>query len=345
MMKAVVFDPQTVAPQIVHDLLKPQPGPGELVIRLHAAALNHRDLHITNPRNTQSFIYGSDGAGEVDGIGEGVLGWQTGDPVIINPQISCLSCQYCLKGEHALCESGRVLGGTSWNGTFSHYVKIPARNAVKKPSHLTFAQAAALPLAFGTAWRALITQAALKPGETVLIQGIGGGVALFCLQIAVQIGARVIVTSGSTEKLDKAIALGAFAGIHYKEEDVAKRVHELTGGTGADVVISSSGEAISSGISAAAKKGRIVQFAFIGNMLPVFDVDSLMFKQLSLFGSAMHTYSEFTEAIRFVERTQLMPVISHTYSLEEAPSAFHLLRDSAQFGKIVLTHFFNESKN
>ncbi|MGE5705065.1 MAG: alcohol dehydrogenase catalytic domain-containing protein [Clostridia bacterium] len=337
MMKAVVFDPQSVAPQIVHDLLKPQPGPGELVIRLHAAALNHRDLHITNPRNTQSFIYGSDGAGEVEGIGEGVLGWQTGDPVIINPQISCLSCQYCLKGEHALCESGRVLGGTSWNGTFAHYVKIPARNAVKKPPHLTFAQAAALPLAFGTAWRALITQAALKPGETVLIQGIGGGVALFCLQIAVQIGARVIVTSGSTEKLAEAFRMGAFAGIHYRDEDVAQRVLALTSGKGADVVISSSGEAFSACIAAAGKQARLVHYAYMGNTLPAFDLDMLMSKQLSLYGSAMHTYPEFAEAMAFVESTRLVPVISHTFRLEEAKAAFQLLRDSGQFGKILLT--------
>jgi zinc-binding alcohol dehydrogenase/oxidoreductase len=336
-MKAVVFNPERVKPELVKNHEIPVAGHHEVVIRLYAAALNHRDLHITNPRNMQPFVYGSDGAGVIEEVGEGVTGWTKGQAVIINPQISCMQCKYCLMGEHSLCDTGRVLGGVAWNGTFAEFVKVPSRNVVKMPDHLTFVEAAALPLALGTAWRALISQAALKPSDTVLIQGIGGGVALFCLQIASYLGAKVIVTSGSTEKLQKAAELGAYAGINYKEENVVDRVMELTNGEGAHVVVASNGVAVQEGIMAASKKGRVVQYAYIGNPLPHFNVDVLMGKQVSLYGTAMHTYPEFEEAIRFYTETKQKPIISEVLPLEEAETAFAMLKNTSQFGKVVLS--------
>jgi zinc-binding alcohol dehydrogenase/oxidoreductase len=336
-MKAIIFNPEQVKPEIVENYEKPVAGHNEVVIRIHAAALNHRDLNITNPNNKQSFIYGSDGAGVIEEVGEGVTGWTKGQAVMINPQISCMQCKYCLMGEHSLCDTGRVLGGVAWNGTFAEFVKVPVRNLVKMPEHLTFTEAAAIPLALGTAWRALITKASLKPSDTVLIQGIGGGVALFCLQIARHLGARVIVTSGTNEKLQKAAELGAYAGINYREENVVQRVKELTNGEGANVVVASNGVAVQEGILAASKKGRIVQFAYIGSPIPNFHADVLMGKQLSLHGTAMHSYPEFEEAIRFFAETKQKPVISEVLPFEEAQTAFSMLKNSTQFGKVVLS--------
>ncbi|MGO0063444.1 alcohol dehydrogenase catalytic domain-containing protein [Brevibacillus fluminis] len=336
-MKAVAFDVNQVAPALFHEWEKPQPDAGEVLIRLHAAALNHRDINITNPKNKVSFVYGSDGAGVVEKIGEGVTGWSPGDEVILNAMVACLTCPACLAGEHSLCENESLLGGRIWGGTFAEYIKVPARNVVPKPDHLTMTQAAALPMAFGTAWRALITQARLTPGDTVLIQGIGGGVALACLQIAVGMGARVIVTSGSADKLQKAINMGAYAGIHYKEEDVAARTKELTGGKGADVIVASTGDVLSNSIQAAAKKGRIVQFSYIGKPVESFDVDQLMFRQLALIGSAMHTHGEFEAVLRFVHEKKIVPIVSEIRPLEEFADAFASMRQASQFGKIVLT--------
>lgn len=336
-MKAIIFNPEEVKPEFVQNYEKPVAGHNEAVVRIQAAALNHRDLNITNPINKQPFIYGSDGAGVIEEVGEGVTGWTTGQAVIINSQISCMQCKYCLMGEHSLCENGRVLGGLTWNGTFAEFVKVPVRNLVKKPEHLTFVEAAALPLALGTAWRALITQASLKPSDTVLIQGIGGGVALFCLQIASYLGAKVIVTSGSNEKLQKAAELGAYAGINYREENVVERVMELTNGEGANVVVASNGEAIQEGMMAASKKGRIVQYAYIGKPVPSFNIDLLMGKQLALYGSAMHTYPEFEDAIHFFTSTKQKPIISEVLPLEEFQTAFTILKNSSQFGKVVLS--------
>jgi len=336
-MKAVIFNPHTVAPEVVADWPIPQPDEGEVVVRLHAASLNHRDLNLTNPRIQKSFVYGSDGAGVIEQIGSGVTNWQTGEEVIINSLLACGSCSYCLKGEHSMCETGSVLGGPAYDGTFAEYVKVPARNLVRKPAHLRFAEAAALPMAFGTAWRALITRARLLPGETLLIHGIGGGLALYSLQLAVSLGAKVIVTSGSDEKITKALQMGAYAGIHYRNEDVAARVRELTDGAGVDVVMASHGETVPISLEAAKPQGRIIHTPFTGKALASFPIDEIMFKELSLIGSQMHTHPEFMDAMRFVEMVKLMPVISHEIPLAQAVEAFNLMHESAQFGKIILT--------
>lgn len=243
-MKAVVFNEKAIAPTLVQDWKKPEANKGEVVVLLKAAALNHRDLNITNPNNKSPVIFGSDGAGLVEQIGEGVNGFQIGDEVILNSMVTCMECPACRSGDHANCVDSRLISGPTWGGTLAEYIKVPARNVVKKPGHLTMEQAAALPMAMGTAWRALMTQGKLKPGNTVLIQGIGGGVALACLQIAVKMGARVIVTSGSMEKLTKALELGAAAGIHYKEENIVERVKQLTNGAGVDIAVASTGDVV-----------------------------------------------------------------------------------------------------
>lgn len=336
-MKAVVFNEQTVAPIMVKDWAIPEPTQGEVLIQLKAAALNHRDLNITNPNNKVRWVYGSDGAGIVVMVGEGVDGIQVGDEVIINSMVTCMECPACLSGDHANCLNHRIVGGLTWNGTFAEYTKVPARNIVKKPQHLSFTQAAALPMAMGTAWRALVTQGKLTEGQTVLIQGIGGGVALACLQIAVEMGAKVIVTSGSREKLEKALQLGAAAAIHYKEEDVAERVQQLTDGLGAHLVVASTGDVVSTSIKAVRQGGRILQFAYVGKPLDAIDVDTIMAKQSSFIGTAMHSYQEFDDVIKFINYNKIVPVVSEVFPIEEYEQAFDSMKSSRQFGKIVVT--------
>lgn len=335
-MRAVVFNPQEVAP-VFSEWTSPVAGHGEVVIRVRAAALNHRDLNITRRGNNHPFVYGSDVAGVIEAIGTGVIDLQVGDEVIVNTFITCGRCKYCVSGQEARCEQDYLLGGPMWPGSFAERVRVPAVNVVKKPQHLSFVEAAALPMAFGTAWHAVVSKARLQAGETILIQGIGGGVALAAMQIALALGARVIVTSSSDEKLRKAIQLGATAGIHYRREDVAARVKELTNGEGAHVSLSSSGhESVGIAIEAGATGGRIAQYAYLGSNLPSFDVDTVMYKQLSLFGSTLSINPEFEQAINLVNEHHIVPVVSTVLPFENALDAFQHMRDGVQFGKIVI---------
>lgn len=326
-----MYNPISVEPEL-REVNVPSIGEHEVLIKVRAAALNHRDLHITNPNNKKEFIYGSDGAGEIIEVGKSVKNWTKGDQVIINSQISCMECEYCLRGEHSLCDAGSVLGGVKWPGTFADYVKVPSVNAAPKPIHLSYAEAAALPLALGTAWRALITKAKLKPGESMLIQGIGGGVALYCLQIASAIGAKVFVSSGSDDKIRRAVILGALDGFNYKS--AAQDPMSLSE-KGYDVIVSSSAASIESSIRYAKKGGRIVQFSYLGNAIPQFDIDAVMGKQLQIIGSAMHTYSEFIEMLRYVEQSKLVPIISRRLPLDHFHEGFKEMENGNQFGKIV----------
>jgi zinc-binding alcohol dehydrogenase/oxidoreductase len=335
-MKAIVFNPESVAPEI-KEWVNPNPGPNEVVVQVYAAALNHRDLNITKPGVDVEFVYGSDASGKIVQIGENVRDWNIGDEVIVNSYISCLECENCLNGNHTYCAHGRVLGGVAWAGSFAEYVKVPATSILKKPKHLNFQESAAIPLSFGTAWRAMTTRANIKPGESVFIQGIGGGVSLYCMQIAIAMGCKVVVSSSSDEKLTKAKEMGAWEGINYKKEDVLERVNKLTDGHGFDVIVSSFGGSVPLSVEAAKVGGRIVQFAYLGKQLSTFDVDRIMGKQLSLLGTGDHTYHEFQQALNFIENTKLSPVVSDVYPFERFAEAFELMEKGSQFGKIIIS--------
>lgn len=317
----------------------PEPGPGEVVVRLHAAALNHRDLFLVRGARRLGggpFVPGSDGAGTVAAVGPGVQDWQVGAPVVVNPALFCGRCRFCLQGEQSLCDRFEILGGPR-DGTWAQYVRVPAANVHPKPDHLNDEEAAALPLALGTAWRALITRAALRPGETVLIHGIGGGVALYCLQIAVAMGARAIVTSSSADKLQRALEMGAAAAINYRSEDVAQRVLELTAGLGADVVVDSGGEVtLPISLAAVRRGGRIVNFGATTGAQATLAVRDLFWKQVSLIGSTMMTPAEFAAALAFVAQHRLRPVVSAVLPLAQAGEALAIMEQGRQFGKLVL---------
>ncbi|MFT4415604.1 alcohol dehydrogenase catalytic domain-containing protein [Fredinandcohnia humi] len=335
-MKAIVFNPELSKP-VIEEWPYPIPGPNEVVVKIHSAALNHRDVNIKNsPYTKDKFVFGSDGAGTIFQVGENVEDVMVGDEVILNTYISCLKCEDCLSGNHTFCSSGRVLGGLAWPGTFAEYVKVPAQNVAKKPKHLSFTLSAALALSFGTAWRALFSKAKIKPGDSLLIQGIGGGVSLYCLQIAVAFGCHVIVTSSSNQKIEAAIKMGAVAGINYKENNVLEEIKKVTNNKGVDIVVSSYGGSVPLSIDAAKFGGKIIQFAYLGDTLPTFEIDKIMMKQLSLMGTGDHTYQEFKQALNFIETHKVIPTISEVFSFNDFEKAFQLMEDGKQFGKIVL---------
>lgn len=334
-MKAIVYSTAESKP-VLGEWPKPEPGPDEVVIRIHSAALNRRDLNITRTGLPEPFVYGSDGAGTIDAVGDRVREWRIGDEVIINSYVSCMVCRSCMAGEHTYCEQGRVLGSLAWPGTFAEFVRVPARNIERKPRHLDFRQAAALPLSFGTAWRALITRAKLRPGQSVFIQGIGGGVSLYALQIAVAMGCRAVVSSSSYEKLSKAMKAGACAGIHYKEQDVVAEANKLTDGRGFDVIVSSHAGTLPQSLEACSVGGKIIQYAYLGDKLAQLAIDTLMMKQISLIGTGDHTYREFQQGLAFVNQTKLIPTVSQVFAFERVEEAFACMRNGEQFGKIVL---------
>ncbi|MFN2383691.1 MAG: zinc-binding dehydrogenase [Gemmatimonadota bacterium] len=325
----------------VGDVPIPVPGPEEVRLRLAAAALNHLDLWVRRgiPGIELAFphVPGADGAGVVDAVGEGVTDWSAGDEVVIQPGLFCGRCEFCSRGEESLCVRYRLLG-EHVGGTLAEAVVVPAVNLYRKPDALGWGAAAAFPLAYQTAWRLVMTAGALQPGETVLIHGIGGGVAAAALQISVLAGASVYVTSSSTEKLERARGLGAAAGIHYPTERVRDRIRELTGRRGVDLVVDNVGAATwGESIECVRRGGRISTCgATTGNEAPT-PINRVYWKQIAIQGSTMANRREFDTVLGLVAGGQLVPLIDSTFPLADAPAAFARLERGAQFGKIVIT--------
>jgi NADPH:quinone reductase-like Zn-dependent oxidoreductase len=310
----------------------PQAGPGEAVVRLRAAALNHRDVWIKLGQYAGlkfPCIPGSDGAGVVEIIGAGVDAAWLGREVILYPGLDWGS------RESAQGEGFSILG-LPRDGTLAEKVAVPAANLAPKPAHLTWEEAAALPLAGLTAHRALFARARLKPDDRVLITGIGGGVALFALQFAVVQGAEVFVTSGSAEKISRAVALGATGGANYQEAGWAAALAKAHGPF--DVIVDSAGgEGFNDLIELAAPGGRIVFYgATRGNPSDV-ALRKIFWRQLSLQGSTMGSPCDFAGMIEFVALHRLKPIVSEVFPLARAAEAFALLERGGQFGKIVVT--------
>lgn len=323
-------------PVSIQEVEKPIAGAGEVVVKLKAATLNHRDVFVQQglyPGMKLPVIIGSDGAGIVSEIGEGVSEEWLGKEVIINPSHNWGP------DPRFYGKAFRILGMPE-NGTFAEYVKVAAKYLYAKPAHLSFEAAAAVPLVGLTAWRALMSRAGMKPGERVLITGIGGGAALFALQFAVAIGGEVWVTSGSDEKIEKAIALGAKGGVNYKDPNWAKNLIAATGGDRSgyfDVIIDSAGgPSFAKLIDVATAGGRICFFGgTTGNITDIIPA-KVFFKQLNIFGSTMGTEAEFAEMVRFVEEKQIQPILDETFTLDEAEIALRHMDNGTQFGKILL---------
>jgi NADPH:quinone reductase-like Zn-dependent oxidoreductase len=322
------------------DLPEPAPNAGEVVVDVKAAALNRLDLFVLRGIPgidlAMPHVGGADGAGVVAAVGDGVSGWSVGDEVVLNPGVWCGACEFCRRGDESLCVRFGLLGEHR-PGTFAERVRVPAASLGRKPSHLTWVEAAAFPLVYLTAWRMLVTRARLEAGETVLIHGIGGGVALAALAIAKRLGARAIVTSGSAEKLRRARELGADEAIDYTAADVAKQVRGLTGRRGVDVVVESTGAATwMASLRSACKGGRIVTCGATTGPQPAEEIRLIFWNQLSILGSTMGSVADWRSMIDAVERWGLRPAIDSAHRLADGRAAYERLERRDQFGKIVL---------
>jgi NADPH:quinone reductase-like Zn-dependent oxidoreductase len=309
-------------------------------VRVLAAALNHIDLFVVgglpNVRITPPWIVGSDAMGIVDQVADDVSEVAVGDTVLINPGVSDRTCAYCLAGEQPLCPRFSILG-EQLPGTIAEYLVVPAVNVRRVAPDADPAEGAAFTLSTLTAWRMLTSRARLLSGEHVLIWGIGGGVALACLQIAKLLGAHVTVTSGSDAKLERAVALGADATINHRSVDVGKEMRSRTGKRGVDVVVDTVGEATwSQSLGALARRGRLVTCGGPSGPMVTTDVRRLFWNQWSILGSTMGNDAEFDAIVEHFRAGRLLPPVDSVYKLEEGREAFERMAGAEQFGKLVI---------
>jgi NADPH:quinone reductase-like Zn-dependent oxidoreductase len=312
----------------------------QVLVQVRAAALNRLDLFVAGglPGATYSFphILGSDGAGVVRAVGSAVDQVTPGDRVMVNPTLSCRHCAQCQGGDDALCIRLRVIG-EHCPGTAAEYIVLPAENLAPVPAKMPWPEAASFSLATLTAWRMLTTRARLQRGETVLIRGIGGGVALAALQIAILLGARTIVTSRSNSKLETAKRLGADEALNHHEVDIATEVRRLTGGQGADVVVDSAGEeSWPVSLRSLRRGGRLVVCGATTGPLVSLDLRRLFWHQWSVLGSTLGSRREYGEILERAEAGKLWPVIDQVVPLDRALVAFERLQRGEQMGKLVL---------
>jgi len=307
------------------DAPDPEAGDDEVLIRLRAASLNHLDVWVRKglPSAPKPRILGADGAGTVEWFGDAVSGFEAGQRVVINPGVIA---------------NGRMhVVGEAMDGTHAELVAIPARNVYPIPDELSFEEAAAFPLVFETAYRMLATKAGLDAGETVFVWGIGGGVASASLVLGKALGARVIVTSSSSEKLARARELGADETIDHASEDVRARMKELTGGRGADVVVETVGDATwKTSLEVAAQQGRIVVCGATSGPNPPAGLHRIWWKELAVIGSTMGSAADFEACLELVTSGRARPVIDEVFPLSDVRAAHERLESGRQLGKIVL---------
>jgi NADPH:quinone reductase-like Zn-dependent oxidoreductase len=327
-MKAVIFQSKD-QPLEIREIPQPVPCNGELLIRLHYAALNHLDLWIWKEEILkQPVIPGSDGSGIVVETGAGVDRAWIGKEVIINPSL------YWGDNENYFNDNYEILGNPT-NGTFADYITIPSSYVYEKPVHLSLKQAAALPLAALTAYRALFTKAKLLPQDKVLITGIGGGAALFLLQMAVAAGASVYVTSSSEMKMEKAMQMGAKGAYNYKDENWVGKARTETGGF--DVIVDSAGGNGFAQLTEVARAGaRIVLFGRTAGNMNNIRPGLIYNKQLQIMGTVMGTPKEFGSMLAFYSEHKLQPVLGREFSLENIQAAAEYMQTAQHFGKIML---------
>ncbi|MDH3241538.1 MAG: zinc-binding dehydrogenase [Alphaproteobacteria bacterium] len=338
-MKAVVLERRGADGVRIGDFPDPARPPGNAVIRVRAAALNHADLYMRDDgrgiTHELPMVLGLDAAGEVVEA-DPDSGLTPGQRVMSYPMEFCGTCPQCQAGEQPWCENLRIIGEQR-HGTYGEYLSAKAGCFLPVPDTLDWHQAAALPAAYMTAWRMMFGKAPLLPHETVLIHGVGGGVALACLQMAAMVGARAIVTSGSADKLARAEELGAVAGIDYRDNTVWKAVMDLTQGRGVDMVIDNVGAATwGDSLRAAAWGGRIVTCGTTSGAQPPADLQRVFVRQLRIFGSTAANLAEYRALLRTVAEGRLLPVIDSVHPMDGALEALARMAKAEQFGKIVL---------
>jgi NADPH:quinone reductase-like Zn-dependent oxidoreductase len=340
-MKAAVIHEHGELDKIcVEDIPEPTARDGEVLVDVKAAALNHLDVWVRKGGRSSlamPHVLGSDASGVVSVVGDDVGNVQVGDEVILDPGLSCGLCEFCRRGEQSLCTSYGIVGLTR-QGTFAEKVVVPAVCINPKPTFLSFEEAAALPLAHLTAYRMLVGRAQIQPGESVLIHGIGGGVAIDALKIVRGSGGVAIVTSSHDWKLDKAREMGAAATINYANEDVAARVKEITDGRGVDICFDTVGAAtFETNFHSVRKGGRIVHCGVTTGATAQINIQALYWNQVTLLGSTMGSREDFRGMLAMVAANEIHPVIDSVAPLENIAELTARMEAGDQFGKLVLT--------
>lgn len=315
-------------------------SPDDVIVRLKAAALNQTDMQIrqgsSDQRSCLPRILGSEGAGVVAAVGSAVKDFKAGDAVCLYPRRGCGACRACRTDRQSPCEQPHRLGETV-DGTYAEYVRLGGENCFPMPAGFSYEESAAIAVDFLCAWRMLITDAELKPGELVLIRGIGDGVATAALQLAVRLGAHAIVTADNAAKIAKAQALGAAHGIDEQSQDFPPEVRRLTAKRGVDVVVDCmGGENWPKSFAALARGGRLVTCGASAGAQPATDLRRIFWHHLKVFGSALGSRAELRQALNFLEATATKPVIDKVFPLAQAAVAQQRLAAGQHFGKIVL---------
>ena len=341
-MKAIVFH-EHGDPSVLHytDVNEPHLHPNEVLVRVHACALNHLDLWVRRGLPGVPIplphIPGSDVAGEVAKIGPEVHNVHIGQKVVLAPGVTCGRCPACVSGRDNLCRDYSNLGFMT-DGGCAEYVRCPEVNCMPYPENLDWVHAAAVPLVFQTAWHMLVSRAQLQPGESVLILAAGSGVGSAAIQIAKFFGARVIATAGSDEKLEKAKQIGADEAIHHGIMPIAKEVRRLTNNHGVDVVFEHVGTATwDESVKSLAPAGRLVTCGATTGYDAKIDLRFLFTRQLSIMGSYMGNKSELRTVLKLVAQGRLAPIVDKVWPLHDCIAAHNYLEKGKQFGKVVLT--------
>lgn len=340
-MKAVVFYQCGDASQIrIAEVPDPIIGPGQALIRVHASAFNHIELWALHGPADDSYHFpmwtGSDIAGVIESLAPDVSGWSVGDAVVVNPSLSCGKCARCLKGEVSQCDDYDILG-VNGNGGNAEYVVANVDKLMRIPPGFDFVTAAAGPLAYQTAWRAVVKRAKLQKGEDVLVLGASGGVAVAAIQISKMLGARVFAITSSAEKMEKVRLAGADFAVDRTASDPFDEVRRLTHGRGVDLVVENVG-ALTWGESQKIlrKGGRIVTYGRTTGREATTNLSLLFWNEQTHIGSTMGSLNDFREVMELIFNGTIKPVIDSVYSLEEAAEAYARYERGDQFGKIIL---------
>ncbi|HEU0014588.1 MAG TPA: zinc-binding dehydrogenase [Longimicrobium sp.] len=339
-MRAAIFH-ETGGPEVmrIEDVPRPSAGPGEVLVQVRACAMNHLDLWVRRGlpiETTMPHVGGSDIAGVVAEVGDGVDAARVGERVVVNPGLWCGRCRECGRGEHSMCPRFRILGEHT-NGGFTELVAVAADHAYALPEGVSFESASALPISYQTAWRALMTRARLRAGEDVLVIGASGGTAIAAVQFAKLAGARVFAVTRGDDNAARLKALGADVVYDREQEDWSAAVHRDTGKRGVDVVVENVGAATWSGsVRALARGGRLVTYGATAGPRVELDVRAVFWRQIEVIGSTMASRGEFEEMLRVVFTHGVEPVVDSVMPLDQAREAHERLEAGGQFGKIVL---------
>jgi len=341
-MRAVFFQQHGNVDNLQYGYIdRPVPGPGEVVVKVRACALNHLDLWtlmgMPGLRIPMPHILGCDIAGEVVALGPHVRGISFNKPVLVAPGVSCGKCHFCRTSWDSLCEQYKIMG-FQVNGGYAEFVKVPAANLMPISKQLSFEEWASIPLVYLTAWHMLVTRADLKKGEKVLIHAAGSGVSSAAIQIARHLGAYVITTVGRDEKIRYAKSLGAHEVINYSKKDFASETKKITRNRGVDVVLEHIGpDTFEKSLEALNKKGRLVTCGVTSGPKVSLDLRFLFVRQLSVSGCFMGGMKELKKVLELVKKKKLKPIVDKAFPLREAPKALKRMQNRQNCGKIILT--------